>query len=150
MRREHGITRDLAITCDGLDSERLLTDWRWLVPSDATPLLIGIFGDWIFGGPDGSHWHLGLLEGQFQQIAKDSVEFNTKKREEKFRDEWFNANWADIALGNDLVPDDTQCLGWEIAPILGGSFSVDNLRVFDLFVCQSFHGQLFRQISQQT
>lgn len=143
------MTRALAITCEGLDCERLLTDWRWLVPREATPLLIGIFGDWIFGGPDGSHWHLGLFEGKVQKIANDSAEFNAKKHEEQFRDEWFNADWADIALGKGLVPDNTQCLGWSVAPILGGPLSADNLQVFDLFVCQSIHGQLFRQIYEQ-
>jgi hypothetical protein len=61
--------------------------------------MIGIFGDWIFGAPDGTLWHLDLLEGQFHQVAGDSTEFNSKKREEKYRDEWFGANWADIALG---------------------------------------------------
>jgi len=141
--------RDLAITCEGLDCDRLLADWRWLVPSDATPLLIGIFGDWIFGAPDGSHWHLGLLDGQFQQVARDSTDFNAKKGKAQYGEEWFNAGWAEIALGNGLVPNNSQCLGWKIAPILGGPFTVENLQVFDLLVCQSIHGQLFRQVSQK-
>src|SRR5262249_27673812 len=71
IRNGVSMTRALAINCEGLDCERLLADWRWLVPRDVTPLQIGIFGDWIFGARDGSLWHLGLLEGQFQRIAKD-------------------------------------------------------------------------------
>lgn len=138
--------RDLAISCEGMDCKRLLTDWMWLVPPDATPLMIGIFGDWIFGAPDGSLWHLGLLEGQFQPVAQDSTEFNAKKREEEYRDLWFGANWADIALGNGLTPDRAECLGWKVAPVLGGPFSVDNIKVFSLLAYQSVTGQLFRQL----
>ena len=141
--------RDLAILCEDIDCKRLLTEWQWLVPADATPLMIGIFGDWIFGAPDGSHWHLDLLEGQFRQVARDSAEFNARKREEKYRDEWFGANWANIALENGLAPNRDECLGWKVAPVLGGPFSAANIQVFSLFVYQSVTGQLFRQLSQR-
>ncbi len=141
--------RDLAVACHDWDCDPLLTEWRWLVPSDATPLLIGIFGDWIFGAPDGSFWHLDLLEGCFHRIADDSDAFNAMKQEDQYRDDWFGANWAEIALGNGLVPNDQECLGWKIAPIIGGPFSVDNIEVFPLPVYQHITGQLHRQLNQQ-
>src|SRR5258708_35202477 len=111
--------------------------------------MIGIFGDCIFGAPDGSHWHLDLLEGQFRQVARDSTVFNAKKREEKYRDEWFGANWANIALENGFTPNRDECFGWKVAPVLGGPFSVENIQVFSLIVYQSLNGQLFRQLSQR-
>jgi hypothetical protein len=141
--------RDLAISCEDMDCERLLIEWHRLVPPDATALMIGIFGDWIFGVPDGSHWHLDLLEGQFRQVARDSTDFNAKKREEKYRDEWFRADWAGIALQNGFRPNRDECLGWKLAPVLGGPFSVENIQVFSLLVYQSINGQLFRQLSQK-
>jgi hypothetical protein len=143
------MSRDLAISCDHIEWEPLLEEWRWLVPADATPLMIGIFGDWIFGAPDASHWHLDLLEGHFKQIAKDSADFNAKKMEQKYRDDWFGANWADIALSNGLIPKIDECLGWKIAPFLGGPFSSDNIQVYSLRVYQSIMGQLFRQVAGQ-
>jgi len=143
------VKRDLAISCREFDCEPLLTDWRWLVPSDDTPLMIGIFGDWVFGAPDGSHWHFDLLEGRFHRIADDSNEFDTKKQEDQYRDEWFGANWADIALENGLVPELQECLGWKIAPIIGGPFSLDNIQLFPLSVYQTINGQLHRQLNNQ-
>ena len=140
--------RALAISCDDMDCSRLLNEWRWLVPEDAVPLMIGIFGDWIFSTPDGSHWHLDLLEGQFQRIAKDSNDFNAKKNVKQNRENWFGSNWADIALELGMIPDDDECLGWKIAPVLGGSFSVDNIQVFTLVVYQSCNGQLFHQLAR--
>lgn len=141
--------RDLAISCEGMDCDRLLADWRWLVPADATPLMIGIFGDWIFGAPHGSLWHLDLLEGRFNQVAQNSAEFNARKLEEKYRDAWFGANWADIAISHGLCPDTNECLGWKLPPILGGPFSTENIQVFSLSVYQSLSGQLFRQLFQR-
>jgi hypothetical protein len=35
-------------------------------------------------------------------------------------------------------------LGWKVAPVLCGPFSVENIRVFSLIVYQSLNGQLFR------
>jgi hypothetical protein len=115
---------------------------------DLTPVMIGIFGDWIFGAPDGSLWHLDLLEGQFQEAARNSSEFNARKRTEKYSDDWFGANWADIALQNGLAPNNGECLGWQVPPILGGPFSIQNIQVFSLNVYQSITGQLFRQLRQ--
>ncbi len=143
------MSRDLAIACEGVDCSRLLANWQWILPADATPLLIGIFGDWIFGLPDGSHWHLDLLEGTFTQVARNCTEFNSKKREERYRNAWFGADWASIALENGLVPKNDECLGWKLAPVLGGAFSVENIQVFSLVVYQSVSGELFRHLSKR-
>ena len=140
--------RDLAISTDDMDCVRLLSEWQWLLPKSAKPLMVGIFGDWVFCRSDGSHWHLDLLEGDFRQVAENSEEFNSKKLEERYRDDWFGANWADIALQNNLRPNKDECLGWKVAPVLGGSFSVDNIQVYSLFVYQSINGQLFRELTK--
>jgi hypothetical protein len=140
--------RDLAISCEYMDCERLLLDWRWLVPTSMTPLLVGIFGDWVFGAPDATYWHLDLMEGSFRQVARNSDEFNAMKEQNQYRNEWFGAEWADIALGNGIVPKLDECLGWNIAPVFGGPFEVENVQVFSLFIYQSIQGQIFRQLSQ--
>lgn len=113
-----------------------------------TPLLIGIFGDWIFGAPDGSYWHLDLIEGSFGRVAQNSTEFNAKKGEEQYRVAWFGSDWADIALEHGLTPMSDQCLGWKIAPVFGGPFTIENIQIFSLVVYQSLQGQIFRQLNQ--
>lgn len=137
--------RDIAISCDRLDCTDLLSAWTWLVPPDHIPLMVGAFGDWIFGAPDGSHWALCLLEGDYRQIARDSAEFNRLKRQRENLDSWFKADWVEIAARHGLVPNIDECLGWKIPPFLGGKFSVDNIAVFPLRVYQSIQGQLHRQ-----
>ncbi len=142
--------RGLAISCEGLDYERLLLDWRWLVPPSMTPLMVGIFGDWVFGAPDETIWHLSLLDCRFVQVAMNAEEFNKLKQQDQHRDEWFGAEWADIAIENGLVPKHDECLGWKTAPVLGGAFNVDNIQVFSLFIYQSIQGQIFRQLSHES
>lgn len=141
--------RDLAVSCDDLECDRLLEDWRWLVPEAMEPLMIGIFGDWVFGASDASHWHLDLLEGTFQKIADGSHDFNAKKELPTYRNEWFGEEWANIALSNGLVPKRDECLGWKIAPVRGGDFVLGNVQVFSLSVYQRVTGSLFRQIADR-
>lgn len=144
------MSRDIAILCEGMDCNSLLSEWNWLVSPDYHAIMIGIFGDWIFGARDGSLWHLDLLEGQFHKVAEDFNEFNSRKRDVKYLDDWFSANWANIALDNGLVPKTGECLGWRVPPVLGGAFSLENIQVFSLAVYQSLTGQLFRQIAGQS
>ncbi|MEX0370404.1 MAG: T6SS immunity protein Tdi1 domain-containing protein [Tateyamaria sp.] len=140
--------RHLTVSYEALEHDRLLDEWRWLVPEPMEPLMIGIFGDWVFGAPDATLWHLDLLEGKLHKIANGSQEFNAKKDQSYYRNEWFCEEWADIALGNDLVPKRDECLGWTIAPILGGDFAVENIQVFSLAVYQRVTGSFFRQIAE--
>lgn len=137
--------RDLAISCDCLDCAELLSAWTWLVPADHTALMVGAFGDWIFGAPDRSHWTLCLLEGDYRQIARDSAEFNQLKMRPENLESWFKAGWVAIAARHGLVPRIDECLGWKVPPMLGGTFSVDNISIFPLRVYQSIQGQLHRQ-----
>jgi hypothetical protein len=140
------MSRPLAISCDSIDCRALLSDWNWLVPPDHSPLLIGAFGDWIMGAPDGSLWSLSLLDGSYEQVAPDSASFNAAKNEPEKLDAWFNASWVAIAADHGLVPAEDECLGWKLHPKLGGAFAAPNIGIFTLRVYQSLMGQLHRQL----
>lgn len=140
--------RDLAISCASLDCASYLDEWRWLVPDHMEPLMIGVFGDWVFGAPDASHWHLDLLEGRFHKIANDSEDFNVKMEQSFYRNEWFGEDWANIAISSGLVPKQDECIGWKIAPILGGDFNLENIQLFPMSVYQLVTAGLFRHIAE--
>jgi Domain of unknown function (DUF1851) len=128
------------------DVALLRTEWNWLVPANHQPLLITIFGDWVCGAPDGSHWSLSNLEGTYLKIAESSAEFNLRKKSFEFLDEHFIAGWQEIAERHGFKPDSAQCVGWRIPPVLGGQFEVENLQLFSMVVYQSIMGQLHRQL----
>ena len=137
--------RDLAILYVADEHEVLLADWNWLIPKEMQPLLIGVFGDWVFVDQDRSYWHLDLLEGKFVKIAQDTKDFNSRKNQRAFQDEWFGANWAEIAFGAGLIPARDECLGWKVAPLIGGEFALENIDVFPLRVYQRVHSGLLRK-----
>jgi hypothetical protein len=128
------------------DAPSLLAEWRWLVPRADTPLFVSVFGDWVFGSPDGSLWALSVLEGTYDRIAEDAAEYNRLKKSQEWLERTFIAGWQPIAAGHGLEPTKDQCLGWKIHPLIGGEFDVSNLQVFEMVVYQSLMGQLHRQI----
>jgi hypothetical protein len=138
--------RPFMVEASHYNIERLLESWRWLVPTSETPLLVSGMGDIVCGRPDGSIAQLDILEGNYKAIAQSAVEFNTLKSSEAWLNKHFSAEWFVIARNRGLVPAIQECLGWKVAPIIGGKFAFDNLAVFDMDVYQSLQGQLHRQI----
>jgi hypothetical protein len=138
--------RALAIDAARVDTGPLLGEWSWLLPRSHLPLFVGAFGDSVFGAPDGSLWLLDLLEGDYSCIAANGSEYNRLKGDPANLNKWFSADWVTIAAGNGLVPDESQCLGWKVHPILGAEFSIANIGLFSTRIYHSVLGQLFRQI----
>ena len=141
--------RALMIDASQYDTSRLLAEWRWLVPETATPLFISAFGDWVFGHPDGSLWALSVLEGSYDQVAKNAAEYNTLNKSAEWLEKTFIAGWQVIAAGHGMQPGKDECLGWKVHPLLGGKFEVANLQLFSMLVYQSIMGQLHRQLQQR-
>ncbi|MER9212572.1 DUF1851 domain-containing protein [Mesorhizobium sp. M0663] len=137
------------INCEDIDCSGLFHDWSWLVPTSHTPLMVGHFGDTVFAAPDGSLSLLSTLDGEYERIARTGAEFNRLKGDPENVDSWFQWGWANIALQSGIVPKDDECLGWKIAPILGGQFGVDEIMTFPRRAYLSIQGQLHRQIRGQ-
>lgn len=137
--------RALMIAASEYDTEGMLHDWRWLIPPTETPLFLSVFGDWVFGRPDGSLWCLSLLEGRYHEIARDAAEYNVRKQSPEWLDGIFLASWQEIATRNGMNPGTQDCLGWKIHPLIGGSFAASNLQVYLMSVYQTVMGQMHRQ-----
>jgi hypothetical protein len=136
-------------SAEAFDVDDLLEPWRWLVPPEATPLFVSVFGDWVFGAPDGSMWALSVLEGTYWQIAASGAEYNRLKSSFEWLDSTFIAGWQQIAHRHGLVPAVHECIGWKIPPVLGGPFAKENLEVFSMRVYQHIMGQLHQQLQQR-
>src|SRR4051794_34172610 len=104
---------DFMIDVQSYDVGSLLAEWFWLVPQSDTPLFVTVFGDWVFGSPDGSLWALSLLEGDYRKIAENAAEYNTFKKSFEWLDQNFMGGWQEIAHRHGFVPTHDQCIGWK-------------------------------------
>lgn len=124
----------------------LLPQWSWIIPKTATPLSITVFGDWLFGNPDGSLSVLSLLDGTYEFVASNGIEYNKLNKSPEWCDEIFLSSWYQIATDNGITPREGECIGWKVHPIIGGEFSSSNLQIFSMNIYQSLMSQLHSQI----
>lgn len=140
--------RALMIAASEYDTTKLLSEWRWIVPQSATPLFISVFGDWVFGHPDGSLALLSVLEGSYGEVARNAAEYDTLNKSADWLKRTFLVDWQVIAAEHGLQPANDECVGWRLHPLLGGRFEVGNMQLFKMSLYQSLMGQLHRQWQQ--
>lgn len=137
---------DLTIPIDGLDSDELLREWRWVVPEDHRPFRMTVFGDWLLEAPDGSIHLLDLLEGELKRIAGSMGELGELEQQEDQREELYLEGFVMRCRAEGVKLGEGECLGWRLHPKLGGNLSVDNIQPFSIRVYQCLVGQLMRQL----
>jgi hypothetical protein len=136
----------LTIDLEGLASDRLLSDWRWLVPQTLRPFSLTMFGDWFFEDPNGRVIFLDSVAGQLSEIAPSRAQFLAEREKKKNLDEWFMADLVILCWDCGLRPGKGQCLSFKVPPILSGSLEVENIDICDLMVHQSILAQIHRGV----
>ena len=135
----------LTIKTDGLPFDTLLSDWRWLVSPDFTPVLMTAFGD-LFLRDQAGHVHfLDLMSGEFEQVAESQDEFDRlcEDREQR-RSLFVGFLFTEVRkLRGELAAG--QCYSCKIPLSLGGQLVADNFERTDLHVHYSILGQLHQQ-----
>ncbi|MFT3880234.1 MAG: DUF1851 domain-containing protein [Gemmatales bacterium] len=134
----------LTIDATGLDCDRLLLHWRWLVPESLRPFSLTMFGDWFFEDSAGRVLFLDIIAGQLSEIAPSRKAFLTERDKQENLDQWFMADLALLCWERGMRPEPGQCLSFKIPPVLSGPLEVDNIEVNDLMVHESIMAQIHR------
>jgi hypothetical protein len=139
------IPEHLTIKIDRLPFDTLLSDWRWLVSKDFTPVLMTAFGDLFLRDQAGCVHFLDLMSGEFKQVAKSQEDFDRLCEDRQQRRSWFvGFLFSEIRnLRGDL--EACQCYSCKIPLSLGGQLEPDNFERTDLQVHYSILGQLHQQ-----
>jgi hypothetical protein len=138
--------RQLVIEVYGLDRDRLLSDWRWLVPNDLRPISLTIFGDWFLEDPRGCIWFLDVVGGKLSQVSMSCASFLAERENPENLSEWYMADFALLCWERGLRPTAGQCLSFKIPPVLSGPIKFENIEVCDLMVHESIMGQIHRGV----
>lgn len=136
----------LSIDPEGLDCNRLLSDWRWLVPVHLQPFSLTLFGDWFFEDDRGRILFLDTVGGQLSEIAPNRATFIEAREEPANLDQWYMADLARLCRERGLQPGPGQCLSFKIPPILSGPLTPDNVEVCDLMVHESITAQIHQGV----
>ena len=135
----------LIIQTDGLPFGSLLSDWRWLVPPDFTPVLMTAFGDMFLRDRSGRIHFLDLMSGEFKEVAGSQEEFDRLCEDRGQRRSWFiGFLLIEVRkLHGELAAD--ECYGCKVPLSLGGQLEPENFERTDLKVHYSVLGQLHQQ-----
>src|SRR3982750_721192 len=79
----------LTIKTEALAFDSLLSDWRWLVSPDFTPVLMTVFGDLFLRNKSGHVHFPDLMSGEFKQVAESQEEFDRFCEDRDHRRTWF-------------------------------------------------------------
>jgi hypothetical protein len=139
------IPAHLTIPIEGLRFDALLSDWRWLVGTNYTPILITAFGDLFLRDDEGRVHFLDLMAGQFKQVAESEQQFNDLCEDRGQRRTWFLGSFlteirkilGELATG--------ECYRCKVPLSIGGELSPENFERTDLQTHYSVLGQLHRQ-----
>ena len=129
-----------------LQIDRLLKEWRWLCPHDVKLLARSVFGDLFVMDESGRVFHLDVAIGKFKEIASSEPEFRSLSNEEKFREEWFSETDERNATNRGLIPDGSQCIGFDV-PLVFAESDSGKPYIADLYEYVSFLGDLNRQLA---
>jgi hypothetical protein len=135
----------LTIDTKGLNIENLLSDWRWLVNGQFTPVVMNVFGDLFLSDNSGGVYFLDLMCGEFKQVATSKEEFESLCENKDQRQSWFVGYLAMELRKIYGQLEVGQCYGCKIPLSLGGQLEPSNFERTDIEVHFSVLGQLHQK-----
>ena len=118
----------LALSTDGLSADRLLRNWRWLVPNGCDLLLATALGDLFLRCSDGVRW-LDVGNGTLDAVAEDEAAFERALQDEESRDLWLGPHLVEACEAAGLERGPVECYSYLMLPVLGGAFEPSNFCV---------------------
>jgi hypothetical protein len=137
------ITDDLLDQSE-VDWKSLLSGWVGLLPEEFTIWQVNRFGDVIAVLNDGAVYLLDAGAGTFDRVAESRDHFLEQMDRGENADNWLLVPLVDACVAAGLVPLRRQCYGWKM-PMLGGSYSLDNVGLIDLAEYHFFLSDVWRQ-----
>jgi hypothetical protein len=131
---------------DGLETERLLSEWRWLCPSRLSLVARNLFGELFLIDETGVVLWLNTTDGKLSKVANSKAEFLEMAETSQKRQEWFVEQEAVVYADRGLVPTSSQCVGFGVPAVFAEGGTPDTAFVADIYEHVSFLGDLHQQL----
>ena len=132
---------------EGLEIERLLSDWRWLCPEQMSLLARNVFGELFLQSEAGAVLWLNTTTGKLNKVAATKAEFLEMAETSQKRQEWFVEQEATAYANRGLIPSSSQCIGFGVPAVFVEGGTTETAFVADLYEHISFLGDLHQQLS---
>lgn len=129
-----------------LDVERLLANWRWLLPGPRTLIARSAFGDLFLMDEAGHVSKLDVSVGKLTNIADSKDQFRELLENPQNRNEWFAEEDERAFAAKGMVPNEAQCIAFDI-PLVFKEGGIRKPYLIDIYESVSFLGDLNKQIA---
>lgn len=128
------------------DPEDLLSEWLWLAPRDAEPMLPTACGDLFLRSRDGSIAFLDTYAGSCNTVAPGYEQWKVMLNDAEQLEDWFRGGLIGALLTAGLSREPGQCFSPLVPQIVNGSWEPSNFHACDLVVHLAVLGQIHRQV----
>src|SRR5579859_4532241 len=133
---------DFAIR-EGLDSNILLREWRWFIPTATEVVLVSPLGDMVVV-IDGKYWFLDATRLLLEQIACGQQELTEVLNERG--DDLLGTSVVRELLAQGFVLPPGKCISFYPPIRFGGKYKAENARAIDATEYIGFLGNLNWQV----
>jgi hypothetical protein len=138
---------DQWLRVDDLETERLLSNWRWLCPANVSLLAKNLFGELFLMDETGGVLWLNATAGKLSKVANSKAEFLGLAETGQKRRKWFVEQEAVAYSDCGLVPSSSQCSGFGVPAVFAEGGTPDTAFIADIYEIASFLGDLHQQLS---
>lgn len=129
-----------------VDIQDICTGWTWLISKQKSVLLVTVFGDMFLVGPSNEINWLDCGASKLEKVANSLEEFQELLKDKQNFANWFLTNLYTELQTKGVTLKDNEVYGYKKAPILGGTYTTDNIEPTDM----SVHFYILGQIGEQT
>ena len=119
------------ITPDPADLATALEAWEWIGLEDMTPVAVTAFGDVFLVALSGI-WFLDKLEGTLTKVCGSREELAKLLQSADGQNHYLAAGLVQRAAREGMTLGPGECYDFEVAPVLGGAMSFENIVKRDL------------------
>jgi hypothetical protein len=125
--------------------EALNAEWRWILPSIDEVVAVNCMGNVLLRDGNQCHWRVCPEELSAELFARTPEDLQAA-----YADPERKADWQMSALVSELVdkygePSIGECFGLVVPAVLGGEYSISNIRRRDLYEYLRFTGDVAKQ-----
>ena len=126
-------------------AETINESWSWIVPEIVNVLAVNSMGNCIVKDCNEVYWRLIPEELTINKIASNSDELSEYLNDSEIRDDWKLLGLINPAEDHFGPLEIGQCYGMVTPAIMGGEYSVNNLRVKSVYEYLSWSGSFAYQ-----
>jgi hypothetical protein len=137
---------NLTVNFENFNLEDICSAWHWRIQEQKSIVLISKLGDMFLLGKDGCIYWLQTDCGDLVKIADGLQHFEALLSVEENLDNWFLPSLLETLVNSGKILKPNEVYSYKKLPVIGGSYTIDNIEPTDVSVHFALAGQICEQI----